>query len=266
MVDSSADESTVPPGQGAAREDAQKRERSTIAFPYIPLQDVIAMVVKVEGRGHRCRVEELAADLGQQITSGAFRSRVSAGRMFGATEVLRGDISLTELGLRILNPDTRPDALAQAFLTVPLYRAVYDKFAGGKLPPDQGIEAEMVRLGVPRKQVQKARQVLLRSAEIADYFRSGRDRLVRPPASSIANGHSAAPAPETPAVPRAEAVPMEDHPLIKGLVSKLPPEGERFTSRQRERWLEAARVNLELIYVGEEEDSEATSAAQSKRP
>jgi hypothetical protein len=240
----------------SAQEDQRvKRQQSAIAFPYIPLHDVVEMVLKVEGRGHRCRVDELAADLDQQRTSGAFRSRLSAGRMFGATEVVRGDIGLTELGLRIANPDTRPEALAQAFLNVPLYEKVYDKFAGGKLPPGQGIEAEMIRLGVPRKQVQKARQVLIRSADTADYFRNGRDRLVRPAASSIPGRRTGASAPEKPAVPPAEE-PMADHPLIRGLVAQLPAQGQRFTPKQRRRWLEAAKLNLELIYAADDDEDE----------
>lgn len=266
MVDSSViDDGTVdgasvtdPSGGGGGA--SVPRERTAIAFPYVPLHDVVEMILKVEGRGHRCRVDELAADLDQQRGSGAFRSRMSAGRMFGATEVVRGNISLTELGLRICNPKMRAQALAEAFLNVPLYKAIYDKFAGGKLPPGPGIEAEMIRLGVPRKQAQKARQALIRSAETADYFRNGRDRLVRPPASSIAGGHSGAPAPEKPTVPPAE-VPMEDHHLIKGLVAQLPAQGQRFTPKQRRRWLEAAKLNLELIYaVDDEEDEEPVPA------
>jgi hypothetical protein len=265
MVDNPVDRGTaeeaaavgVSDGDSGTGQENQKfkRQQSAIPFVYIPLHDVVEMVVKVEGRGHSCRVDELAADLDQQKTSGAFRSRLSAGRMFGATETVRGDIGLTDLGQRIANPDMRPEALAEAFLNVPLYRKIYDKFAGGKLPPGQGIEAEMIRLGVPRKQVSKARQVLIRSAETADYFRNGRDRLVRPPASSIASGHSGAPAPEKPAVPPAE-VPMEDHHLIKGLVAQLPAQGQRFTPKQRRRWLEAAKLNLELIYAADDEEDE----------
>jgi len=164
------------------------------------------------------------------------------------------DVSLTDLGRKILNPDAQAGALVTAFLNVPLYAAMYDKFASGKLPPDTGIEAEMIRLGVPRKQVQKARQVMIRSAETAGYFRAGRDRLIRPPVGSITNGHGDAPAPGKPFVPPAEVVSLAEPPLIKGLVAKLPPEGERFTSKQRQRWLDAAKLNLELIYVVDDDD------------
>lgn len=266
MVDGSADNVTVADADvsadgGAGHVDESARERSAIAFPYVPLHDVIEMVEKLEGRGYSCRVEELAADLGQQRTSGAFRSRVSAGRMFGVTETVRGDVTLTDLGRQILSPEAQAKALVTAFANVPLYAAIYDKFASGKLPPDSGIEAEMIRLGVPRKQVQKARQVMIRSAETAGYFRAGRDRLIKPPVGSVANGYGDAPAPDKPVVPPAEVVSMAEHPLIKGLVAKLPPEGGRFTSKQRQRWLEAAKLNLELIYA--DDDDEPASNASS---
>jgi hypothetical protein len=163
-------------------------------------------------------------------------------------------VSLTDLGRRVLSQEAQAGALVTAFLNVPLYVAVYDKFASGKLPPDSGIEAEMIRLGVPRKQVQKARQVMIRSAETAGYFRAGRDRLIRPPVGSIANGHGDAPVPVEPSVPLPEVVLMAEHHLIKGLVAKLPPEGERFTAKQRQRWLDAAKLNLELIYADDDDE------------
>ncbi len=211
MVDNSADEVTVvSDSDSGTAHDAQKlkRQQSAIPFPYIPLPDVVELVRVVEKRGHVCRVEEAAADLGQQMTSGAFRSRLSAGRMFGAVEIARRDVRLTDLGLAICNPQTEPGSLAEAFLNVPLYKKIYDQFAGTKLPPDEGIEQVIRRLGVPAKQVAKARQVLFRSAETAGYFGAGRDRLIRPAASSLGAESSGASVPREPQRPRAEAVPM----------------------------------------------------------
>ena len=173
--------------------------------------------------------------------------------MFGVIDSVRGDVSLTDLGRLICYPETQPAALAEAFLNVPLYEKVYNEFAGGKLPPDGGLEQFMRREGVPGKQAQKARQVLYRSADTAGFFGSGRDRLIRPPVSTIGTGHSGASAPEKPMVSHVEAVPMAEHPLIRGLVAKLPAEGEPFTPKQRQRWLEAAKVNLELIYADADE-------------
>lgn len=41
--------------------------------------------------------------------------------------------------------------------------------------------------------------------------------------------------------------------LIQGLVSELPPRGAPFSKAARDRWLEALRVNLVLIY-GDDDD------------
>jgi hypothetical protein len=262
MVDTPVDETTanVTDADSAAvtEDSATTRQRSDIPFPYIPLSDVVTMLHVVEKRGHRCQITEVAGDLDQQTKSGAFRSKLSAGRMFGVTETSRGEISLTDLGLQICDPETRNAALAEAFLNVPLYRKLYDKYAGSRLPGAHGIEQEMVRMGIPVKQVQKARQVFMRSAAEANFFSSGRDRLIRPPTGSlptVPNG-TAVPA-ESPA-PQVEAIPMGNHPLVAGLVAKLPPEGQPFTRRQLQRWLDAAKVNLELIYaIGDDDEPPA---------
>jgi hypothetical protein len=255
----SADEATyVPDGDtGEAREGQKiKRQQSDIPFPYIPLPDVVTLVRAVQKRGHVCRIEEVAADLDQQMSSGAFRSRLSAARMFGAAEIIRGDIRLTPLGLAMCNPETEAEALAEAFLNVPLYQKLYAQYAGHKLPPGEGIEESIRRLGVPDKQVTKARQVFVRSAGTAGYFQSGRDRLVRPASSSLGTEPGGTPVSREQPRIRAEVGSMANHQLIAGLVAKLPPEGHKFTAKQRQRWLDAAKVNLELIYAADDEDEE----------
>jgi len=231
-----------------------RRERSSIAFPYTPLSDAVDIVRAVQRRGHACSLDELAAEMKQQMTSGAFRSKLATAKIFGGLDSSRGGVSLTDIGLRMTNSDTRPQALVEAFMNVPLYRELYDQFAGNSLPPDQGVEAAMRRLGVPEKQTVRARQVLYRSAELAGFFSAGRNRLVRPAGSSLPSEASVASASQGRQGSGAEAVPMAEHPLIKGLIAKLPPEGERFTPKQRQRWLEAAKVNLELIYAEDEDD------------
>jgi hypothetical protein len=264
MVDTPVDETTanVTDADSAAVTEgsAVTRQRSDIPFPYIPLSDVVTMLHVVEKRGHRCQVNEVAAVLDQQTSSGAFRSKVSAGRMFGVTETSRGEMSLTDLGLQVCDPETRDAALAEAFLNVPLYKKLYDKYAGSRLPGAHGIEQEMIRMGIPIKQVQKARQVFMRSATEANFFSSGRDRLIRPPTGSLPSVPNGTPVPAESPAPRAEAVPMGSPSLIAGLVAKLPPEGERYTPKQRQRWLDTAKLLLDMMYAGEDEDDQDRDA------
>jgi hypothetical protein len=74
-------------------------------------------------------------------------------------------VELTDLGKRIVDPETHDGARAEAFLRGPLYRAIFDRYRAVKLPPDPGLESEMVGLGVSTKQTERARQILQRSAQ-----------------------------------------------------------------------------------------------------
>src|SRR5687767_2037486 len=122
-----------------------KTERSTIAFPYNDLEDAetIAKAIQQVG-GSSCQVEQLAAQLKVVPTSGIFRLRIQAAKVFGLVTTGQGTVTLTALGTKICDPKQEKAARAQAFLTVPLYRRIYDKFKGATLPPVSGLEAEMV--------------------------------------------------------------------------------------------------------------------------
>ena len=56
--------------------------------------------------------------------------------------------------------------------------------------------------------------------------------------------------PERRAASDSDTVPL----LIQGLVGELPPRGKPFPKAVRNRWLEALRVNLDLIYGTDDED------------
>jgi hypothetical protein len=64
-----------------------------------------------------------------------------------------------------VDPQQEREARARAFLSVPLYKAIYDKYKGGVLPPAAALERDVVGLGVAEKQTGRARQVFERSAE-----------------------------------------------------------------------------------------------------
>jgi hypothetical protein len=255
--------------QGRTRSSDRQPEES---FPISQLKDAAELARLLDRRGGRMRYDDLAAALGQQRNSGAFRGKTAAGQMFGVIETVSREASLTELGRRMAAPDTEADSLAEAFLHVPLYRALYGRYAadGGKLPMIRDIDVDIERLGVSPNRVTKARQVFLGSAETAGYFRSGRDRLIRPSSDSpgtaagtilsgrgtptIGGGGTLEPK-ELAEVSHAEAVQMSA--LMQGLVAKLPPEGERYTRQQRQRWLDAAKNILDIVYADDDEPDPA---------
>jgi hypothetical protein len=167
--------------QDAQTDGEDGRERSTIKFPYNDLNSAIEIAKAIQlNAGMECTLDQLVAYLRQSMTSGAFRLRVSAAATFGLTENERGKVKLTTLGRRIADPAQEAAARADAFLTVPLYSSVYENFKGYTLPGAAAIEKYMRDVGVSSKQLDKARQVFLRSARQANFFEHGEDRLVRP--------------------------------------------------------------------------------------
>lgn len=248
-------------------EDGKKYERSTIQFPYGDLDDavVVAKTLHRESGGH-ARIDQLVAWLGHKaLDSGGFRTKLATARVFGLIETTREHASLTPLGQRVIDPEQEAQARVEAFLAVPLYRVVFDRYRGRLLPPDVGLEREMVNLGVAPKQGEKARQAFQRSAAQAGFFGQGRDRLVLPAFAS--NGEATHPPAESDS---AGARPVDRsrqpvrlggggeppgpgrHPLIDGLFTTLPPANSRWSQEKRKQWLQAAEAIFGLVYADDE--------------
>lgn len=252
VIETTGDE---PTDQAASSEDPSKR--SNIAFPYVALDEAVAAALAIHNNaGRECELVQLAAWLGSTAASSKFRSTMSAARMFNLVQRRAKMVLLTELGTAIVDPEQRESAAVEAFLSIPLYRRLYDNFSAQLLPPDTGLEAEIRSMGVTEKSVPRARQVFQRSATYAGFFRAGRNRLVRPatvaraqassPISAEVEAPSAGdqPSPDVPPVPGA-AGPTD--PLLLGLWSKLPTEGP-FDNAQQQQWLEMAKLALKMVY------------------
>lgn len=237
----------------AAKPETQSRQRSSIAFPYNDLKSGIELAEAIYnkvGLGE-CDDDQLAAWTNQSAKSSGFRVQVYAARMFG---ILSGEGSkhrVTDLGRAIVDPKRAREAKAEAFQKVPLYKAVFDKYKGGTIPPPAALERDFVSLGVAEKQKDRARQVFERSAEQAGYFEHGRDRLVAPgvfagdttPGEDTAAGGGGGGGSGG-----GGGGEKQRHPLIQGLVDSLPENGKTWTLDEAVDWLEAAAVNLRLVY------------------
>jgi len=162
--------------------DGRRIDRSSIEFPYLDLdmsESIANGIYQRAGLGN-CEIDELAAQLGQTV-SGALRLKIAAAKMFGLIEKDgRSGYKLSSLGQEIVNDDTAPRARAAAFMNVPLYSQIFEKYKGHLLPPTKALEREMAALGVAAKQSDKARQVFERSARQAGFTAQGDDRLVQP--------------------------------------------------------------------------------------
>jgi len=168
--------------QAQLKPDEGSRGRSTIEFPYFDLASAIevAKAVKQMG-GTSADWTSVAVHLNMAGDGGGFRQRVMTGKSFGVLEYSRGSIDLTELGIRAVDPQYERAAKVDAFLKVPLYKALFDKLNGQMLPPTAAIERMAEQLGVAPKQKDKARQVFMRSAKQAGLFDISAERLALPP-------------------------------------------------------------------------------------
>src|SRR5438132_2853701 len=172
----------VPDTEDAGSEG--ERQLSTIAFPWADLDNAVRVARGVYNKGGTSlKLEQLAAELGVKVSGGGFRLMYSAAKIFGLVTLGQGTVTLTELGRKVNDPNDQRQkaAKAEAVLTVPLYRALYESYkGGGALPPPSGLEAEMHKLGVVKKATERARQVFQKSAQQAGFFAYGTDRLVLP--------------------------------------------------------------------------------------
>ena len=149
----------------------QTRQRSTVPFAYIGLEDVMEVSIAIHenvGSGD-CDEHQLAVWLKKSQKSSGFRSMWSTARLFGLIDAENGRFRLSPLGRRALDPAQERGAKVKAFLTVPLYNAVFEKYKGGVLPPAAALEREIVEIGVAEKQKHTARLVLERSAQYAGF-------------------------------------------------------------------------------------------------
>lgn len=255
--------------------DKAERGRSRIEWPYFSLDEAYRLAKGVFDLGGTCQIDQLAGSLNQAAAGGAFRLKVQAARTFGLLTSSQGNISLTELGSEIVDPETEREARAIAFLKVPLYAALYENFKGKTLPGPTGLEGAMVNLGVAVKQRDKARQAFQRSAKESGFFAYGSTKLVYPvfgqdrTLKESKNGPS-----DTLASDAAEVsvggktgtngtAGSSLHPFIQGLLTTLPKPESNWPLEGRRRWLQSALSIFDLIYEGTD-DSQSLAITINK--
>lgn len=249
---------------------SRKNERSTIDFPYLPLETAVEVASAVYSRNGlgSCEVDELAAEMNQTV-SGAFRQKTAAAKTFGVVEKDgRSAFKLSDLGRRIIDEDGAAAAKVDAFFAVPLYSAIYDNYKGQKLPPTKALEREMQSLGVAPKQADRARQAFERSAHYAGMNDAGSDRLVKPNLSSVDSTVSVDDQSAVDSIgsgkPHDESndhigngngsggggnLPPDVDPIIAGLIARLPKSGAQWPTKERELWLGILKSSFDLVYT-----------------
>ncbi|MQB00890.1 MAG: hypothetical protein GEU78_11470 [Actinobacteria bacterium] len=220
----------------------------------------VARVIAQDGGG-RVSQGQLAALLNYAGTgSGTFVNRVSAARQFGLIQG-RSSVSPTPLAHEILDPvypEQRTGALFNAFLSVPLYRAIFERFQNKTLPTSKGFEnALRAEFSVPEQHLARVRSRFMKSAEQAGLF-------------DVAGDHSRLLAPIQGATPGVSDVPIEAEAtqaltetsvpttipkVILGMLEAIPW-GSGLDDEQIDQVAEVIKSNMRLHFMFQSQGKE----------
>ena len=185
----------IAPDAEGQNENKRQRKHSGLRFPAYDLADSVVVAERIHQMGGGTASDDaLAAYLEYKSTNnGAYLARIAAAKLFG---LIDGDKSsnyrLTDRARSILMPvydNQRQTALVEAFMNVPLFKAVYEEMRGRDLPPEFGMK-NMLRneFEVTPSRIDIALRTLMNSAETAGFFavRGSRTHLILPVAQEQA--------------------------------------------------------------------------------
>ncbi|MYN45009.1 hypothetical protein GTP23_07990 [Pseudoduganella sp. FT93W] len=249
---------------GDSADDPKGRQRSTIGFPYTDFDAAASVARSIHdhvGHGTCSASAQLASWMGVSSKSSGFRTNLAAARLFGLIESDNAEAyRLTTLGTQLADPQQSRMAKAEAFLRVPLFKALYEKYKTGVTPPNAALEREIASLGVAEKQKARARQVFESSAQQTGFREHGPSRLVMP---------AVVMKPETQAVSEqgkggggggnnsaGTVVNLDLDPLLIALLQKIPPQSEAWPAEKRLRWFRTFAMNVSQVYDDDAEPVE----------
>ena len=227
--------------------EESKRQRSSIGFPYTDYENAASLATAIHGNvGHgQCSMGQLAAWLNRSVNSSGFRTDLAAARLFGLIESDNPEsLRLTDLGRRIADPAQARAAKAEAFLKVPLFKALYEKYKDAITPPPGALEREIVDLGVGEKQKARARQVFENSADQTGFREAAPNKLVAPAVFK----------PQNPEEKRKHGgnggggSDLNLDPLLLELLRKVPTASDGWPADKRVRWFKTFAMNVSQVF------------------
>ena len=161
--------STPSSNAGSTR---KTRQRSVYLFPAYGFTTALDIARRVEESGGGSLTEEtLAINLGLSVKSSGFRLKSLAARQFQLIGKQGDTLITTPVAKAIFKPTSAADAqrgFREAFLSIPLFQAVAERYRGQRLPDSQTLRNVLEReFYVEHTRVQQAERMLLDSARDA---------------------------------------------------------------------------------------------------
>jgi len=154
------------------KRERKQRVKPVYAFPSYNLGIALQIAEKIERvGGGRLTDETLAVSLGVSAKSSGFRLRINNARQFGLLTKQGEYLATTDTAKSILKPtdeNEKADALRQAFLSIPLFKVIANRFRGQPLPGGDSFRNVLEReFKIESARVRDAERVLLDSAREA---------------------------------------------------------------------------------------------------
>ena len=166
--------------QGRTNSVRKTRQRSVYLFPAYGFTTALDIARRVEESGGGSLTEEtLALNLGLSAKSSGFRLKSLAARQFQLISKQGDTLITTPVAKAIFKPTSGDDAqrgYREAFLSIPLFQAVAERYRGQRLPDSQTLRNVLEReFYVEHARVQQAERMLLDSARDAHLLKHTSD-------------------------------------------------------------------------------------------
>ncbi len=204
------------------------RKRSVYLFPAYGFSTALDFARRVEeGGGGTLSEDVLAVGLGLSVKGSGFRLKSLTARQFHLLNKQGDTLSSTPTAKSILRPTSHSEAVngyRQAFMAIPLFRAVAERYRGQYLPDSQSLRNVLEReFQVDRGRVQQAEKLLMESARDTQVLTLSGDRAylaVSGPSATAPNPVDPAPPLEVVAEPELEPT---NGPVLSQASSAGPP-------------------------------------------
>ena len=143
-------------------------------YPKATLKSALQLAEAVAGFAGSCSPQLAAEKMGRRI-SGAFSALIASGAKYGLVENKAGKLAVTQLYRSYKLAYTPVDALKavrEAFLSPPLFRSIYERFKGEKLPIEHFEKMLIREFGVPDDFASRVSMYFLEGARLCELMTS----------------------------------------------------------------------------------------------
>ena len=229
--------------------ETEKRKMSDTTFAIFTIEqvaEVVAAIAQLDGESY---ANEVIHELLSDFPPSTIEPKLSAAGTYGLIRRSKGEVTLTGLGRRILNPKTEEQAKLRAFFNVKLFCDLAHLLDERRIPPANDLKAKIKELGVVDCQIDRVHKIFLTSASQVGLHQPGSNFYVPPDFKRQPVVKSPK---KTYFVPQTNdpytAIRKNVHPLVVELFKELPPIGSVWPAEERIKWMQAMMAIFDLIY------------------